>query len=252
PAPPARAPAPAPAVSSDEDPTLLDQPAVAPATPADDMPGTPPPQEPAPQQPEPEQPEPLAFDSILLTEAVELEPRAPLPIVGEPMPDGHEEPEPEGPIVDGILCERDHFNHPLALYCSSCGVSTVHRTRVPVKGPRPTLGVLIGDDGSAYALDHDYLVGREPEMDPGVESSELRPLRLQDAERSVSRVHAEVRLQDWEVIVVDRGSANGTFVAARGETEWRRLAKDDGEVVAPGTRIAFGKRIMTFDTHHQA
>jgi pSer/pThr/pTyr-binding forkhead associated (FHA) protein len=131
-------------------------------------------------------------------------------------------------------------------------VSTVHRTRTTVKGPRPTLGVLVGDDGSAFALDTDYLVGREPEHDDVVQAGEMRPLKLVDAERSVSRVHAEVRLQDWDVVVVDRGSANGTFVAARGETEWQRLAADRGETIQPGTRVAFGKRVMTFDTHHQA
>lgn len=191
----------------------------------------------------------LPFISIPLDGAADLERRAPLPIIGEEAP---EQAEQEGPIVDGILCERDHFNHPLALFCSSCGVSTVHRTRTAVKGPRPTLGVLVGDDGSTFALDDPYLVGREPENDKKVIASELRPLKLFDAERSVSRAHAEVRLQDWDVVIVDRHSANGTYVAPRGESEWRRLAAEHGEIIQPGTRIAFGKRVMTFDTHHQA
>jgi hypothetical protein len=202
----------------------------------------PPPEEPAVE---------LPFQSILLAEPVELEPRPALSIIGQE--DAEDvEPEPEGPMVDGILCERNHFNHPLALYCSSCGVSTVHRTRTTVKGPRPTLGVLVSDDGSAFALDTDYVVGREPETHDGVAAGELRPLKLHDDERSVSRLHAEVRLNEWDVAVIDKGSANGTFVAARGETSWRRLSAEKGEVIQPGTRVAFGKRVMTFDTHHQA
>lgn len=191
------------------------------------------------------------FQSILLTSPSKVEPREPLPVIGE---DGEDrrETEPQGTLVDGILCERGHFNHPHALYCSACGVSTVHRTRTLVKGPRPPLGVLVGDDGSAFSLGADYLVGREPDQDDAVRRGELRPLRLLDAERSVSRVHAEIRLRDWDVVVIDRGSANGTYVAERGETEWRRLPPDGDEVIQPGTRVAFGKRFMTFDTHHQA
>lgn len=191
----------------------------------------------------------VSFTAIPLDVAADLDPRPPLPVLDE---QALEADEPEGPMVDGILCERNHFNHPLALYCSSCGVSTVHRTRTAVKGPRPTLGVLVGDDGSAFTLDDTYLVGREPENDEKVVAGKMRPLKLVDAERSVSRVHAEVRLQAWDVVVVDRGSVNGTFVAPRGESEWRRLAADRDETIEPGTRIAFGKRVMTFHTHHQA
>ena len=191
------------------------------------------------------------FHSIPLTSADQVEQRAPLPVIGEATP-SHSEQRSEGPLVQGILCERGHFNHPHALYCSACGVSTVHRTRTLVKGPRPPLGVLVGDDGSAFSLGADYLVGREPDEDDAVRRGGLRPLRLLDAERSVSRVHAEIRLRDWDVVVLDRGSANGTFVAERGETEWRRLDPDTPEVIQPGTRVAFGKRFMTFETHHQA
>ena len=127
----------------------------------------------------------------------------------------------------------------------------LQRTHVLVQRPRPPLGVVVADDGSTFTLDKNYVVGREPERDPGVVSKEARPLKLVDAERSLSRVHAEVRLIDWDVYVVDRGSANGTYVLPRDAQQWKRLVADTPEKIAPGTRIAFGKRVMTFETHHQ-
>lgn len=243
--PPASTRPPTAGLGTEPDPTLL-TPGAPPAQ-ATTMPD-------ALRQPPAVHPQPGAaspFQSIVLAQAAPVEPLPPLPVVGEPARDNEAE-RSQGALVDGILCEREHFNHPQALYCSACGVSTVHRTRTLVKGPRPPLGVLVGDDGSAYSLGADYLVGREPHEDDAVRRGTLRPLRLLDAERSVSRVHAEIRLQDWDVVVVDRGSANGTFVAERGETTWRRLDADRKEIIPPGTRIAFGKRLMTFETHHQA
>lgn len=191
-----------------------------------------------------------AFESVSLLQPVDVPQRDPLPVLGETGTDAEVTPA-DAPLVKGVLCANGHFNHPQARYCSVDGISMVHRTLAPVQRPRPTLGVMVSDDGSAYPLDHDYLVGREPDGDEGVISGELTPLYLEDAERSVSRVHAEIRLEGWDVTVVDRDSANGTYVAARGETEWRRLPSGRQETIAAGTRIAFGKRIMTFDSHHQ-
>lgn len=191
-----------------------------------------------------------AFESVSLLQPAAVPQRDPLPVPGEAAADV-EAPSRDAPLVKGVLCQNGHFNHPQARYCSVDGVSMVHRTLAPVQRPRPPLGVLVSDDGSAYSLDHDYLVGRDPDAEEGVVSGELTPLRLVDEERSVSRVHAEIRLDGWDVTVVDRESANGTYVAARTETDWRRLAPGRPEIVAPGTRIAFGKRVLTFDSHHQ-
>lgn len=192
-----------------------------------------------------------AFQSVSLLRPEQVPERDPLPVLGEGDAEAELVAPSEAPLVKGVLCQNGHFNHPQARYCSIDGVSMVHRTLTPVQRPRPTLGVLVSDDGSAYPLDRDYLVGREPDGDERVVSGELTPLHLGDAERSVSRVHAEIRLEGWDVTVADQDSANGTYAAARGETEWRPVVSGRPEVVDPGTRIAFGKRTATFDSHHQ-
>lgn len=150
-------------------------------------------------------------------------------------------------LVDGVECNLGHFNHPFALRCATCQASLVAATRHTVKGPRPPLGTIAFDDGVRYELDADYVVGREPTGDPAVAAGEARPLPLDDPEQAVSRVHAEVRLQDWDVVVVDRGSANGVHVLAPEGTEWRRVATGESVVISPGTQVAFGRRVMTYE-----
>jgi len=73
---------------------------------------------------------------------------------------------------------------------------------------------------------------------------------VNDAERSLSRVHAEIRLDGWDVMLVDRGSANGTFIA-NPDGSWQRLAADRPERIEPGQRLAFGRRTALFESHHQ-
>ena len=188
----------------------------------------------------------IDFTSVSLLD-VEPEPAEPLPVAGEGA-----EPQDDGVLVDGIWCSRKHFNDPQAAYCSVCGISMVHQTHNLVKGPRPPLGVLVLDDGSTFGVDGDYVLGREPIGDPAVASGEVLPLVVDDPGRSVSRVHARLTLQGWEVRLADAGSANGTYVARPGSDQWERLAPDEPHTLAPGSRIRLGQRELAFDSHHRA
>ncbi|MPZ88559.1 MAG: FHA domain-containing protein [Nitriliruptorales bacterium] len=195
----------------------------------------------------------LPFESVPLVGGEVGEPveaRDPLPVVDHedrtaPAVNGDEV------LVEGILCERGHFNHPRAQHCAQCGVVTSSGSGGKATGPRPSLGVLLLDDGTTFTLDAEYVVGREPELDTSVQNGRVRPLRLVDPQRSVSRVHATIDLEDWRVFVVDRGSSNGTYVAPRGAREWTRLQEHLPHPLTPGTRMAVGQRILTFNTHHQ-
>ncbi len=194
--------------------------------------------------------EDVPFESVPLLDIGEDARREALPVLSADTP--KEDIEDTGaPLVYGVLSPTGYFNHPDALFCAVTGVSMLHRTHALVQRPRPPLGVVVADDGSTFTLNSNYIVGREPERDPQVEADQARPLKLQDAERSLSRVHAEIRLVDWNVVIVDRGSANGTYVLPRGGQQWKRLVADTPETIVPGTRVAFGKRVMTYESHHQ-
>jgi hypothetical protein len=76
-------------------------------------------------------------------------------------------------------------------------------------------------------------------------------LFLEDSGLTMSRVHAKVLLDGWEVRVEDAGSANGTYALKPSATEWARLEKGVPTTIEPGTRLSFGGRTMTFESHQR-
>jgi pSer/pThr/pTyr-binding forkhead associated (FHA) protein len=96
----------------------------------------------------------------------------------------------------------------------------------------------------------DVVLGREPGQAPEVSSGRARPVVLRDREQSTSRVHAEIRLSGWRVAVVDRGSANGTYVSRSGSAgPWVLVPSDPGVPLAPGDRLRLGRREVLFDRY---
>ena len=179
------------------------------------------------------------------------EAREPLPLAAEPAPEPAPVAESVGVEVDGIVCSRGHFNDPDSLFCSSCGISMVQQTHNLVKGPRPPLGFLVFDDGQTYQVDADYVIGRDPDGDDAVSSGRARPLVLDDAEGGISRRHASIELEGWQVVFADRGSTNGTYVWDAGSGQWRRLGTGERVAITPGTRLALGRRTMVFESPHE-
>jgi len=184
------------------------------------------------------------FESVLLVGAAPLEAAPPLPRADEPAPaaDG-------APVVLGIYCTNDHFNDPRAPYCAVCGISMVQATHVSRPGPRPPLGVLVLDDGATFRLDTPYVVGREPERDAEVVGGRARALRIADRDGVVSRIHARVHLDGWDVHVVDLGSSNGTHICEQGTDTWIRIPSQTPVPIRPGTRVLFGRRGFRYESH---
>ncbi|TDE88110.1 FHA domain-containing protein [Occultella glacieicola] len=121
-------------------------------------------------------------------------------------------------------------------------------TGVLVEERRPPLGLLVLDVGATFVLDDNYVLGRNPDSDPAVREGVLRPIRLDDTSGALSRVHAEIRLSGWDVVLIDRGSANGTYVAASDEQSWQRLTPNQHFVLTPGTHVRVGQRTFTFES----
>jgi hypothetical protein len=187
------------------------------------------------------------FESILLVDAEPDEPPAPLPVGEEAI----SQSAPQGALVKGVICARNHFVDPENLYCSVCGISMAQRTLNLVDGVRPSLGFLVFDDGTTFTLDADYVVGREPHMDERVEQGHARPLRIDVRNETLSRVHAEVRLENWHVVVYDRGSTNGTFIWDENGNTWAALQPGQPAHFRPGAHGAFGHRTFVYESPHE-
>jgi hypothetical protein len=213
-----------------------------------------PPSEPpaASQEPPGSQPAPPLAD----TERTEV--GDPAPAASRPSGSIGSQPAPSAPtehsasehrhLVRGITCARGHFNNPRALYCGICGLAMVQNSIVLVDGPRPPLGVLLSDTGMAYSLDGDYVLGREPELAADVVDGRARPIRLDDGTGKISRVHARVSLLEWDVVITDLKSHNGTSVFNPGETTWRRLRAEEAVVLQPGGRLVVGQSTFEYQS----
>jgi hypothetical protein len=148
-------------------------------------------------------------------------------------------------LVQGILCSRHHFNNPAAAFCMVCGISMVHVTHNLVPGSRPTLGFVVFDNGSTFGLDRSYIVGREPghPAEPNTDA-----LTIHDDNETLSRRHAEIRLIDWEVHIVDLGSTNGTFVWDVTFQRWNQIAPRQPIALSPGDTVALGRRTFVYES----
>ncbi len=152
--------------------------------------------------------------------------------------------------VEGILCSRQHFNNPNAAYCMVCGISMLHLTHNLVKGPRPTLGFIVFDDGSTFGLDRSYVIGREPTIDADSAAAEL--LVLHDNNETLSRTHAELQLVDWTVQLLDLESTNGTYIWDQAFERWNQLAPGHPVELNSGDTIALGRRTFVFESVSRA
>jgi hypothetical protein len=168
------------------------------------------------------------------------------PVIGSPAPAAQpaEADHSQVVLVDGVLCAGGHFNDPGAWSCRQCGIGLDQPPRDIVRGPRPPLGVLEFDDGTRFTLDRDYVIGREPTLDGDVLAGQATPLRINDPNGTVSRLHLKISLAGWQVEVSDLGSANGSALQFPGQE--RTLTPFAPMVIEPGARIGIGHRSMQY------
>ena len=189
--------------------------------------------------------------------------REPLPIAGaapqQSLQQRHREAlthakERPGAYVRGFRCSRGHLNDPRVSFCGVCGIRMDQLTGVLVFERRPPLGLFVLDVGTTFVLDDNYIIGRNPDVSEVVRDGSHRPIRIDDRSGSTSRVHSEVRLVDWDVLLVDLGSANGTYIAGAeaattgGEPRWTRLVPHRPFALTPGTHVLIGRRRFVFES----
>jgi hypothetical protein len=160
-----------------------------------------------------------------------------------PLPSGAAPAPKDRPEVGGIRCPRHHFNRPGSTTCAVC------RTEIPpgqpqVPGPRPTLGVLLADDGTVLRVSRDLLLGSQPKVD-GVDEPALQPVTLTGAP-GLAPAHAELRVHGWVLRAIDRGSAEGTHVWVAGSSDWVKLAPYSPIDIPPGSHISMAQRVLTY------
>jgi hypothetical protein len=152
----------------------------------------------------------------------------PPPVTPEPVPAPIAAESPaavihSGPPVHAVVCPLGHLSPPYAPQCRVCG------TAVPPQEPfvtsRPSLGLLRLSTGEVVPLDRTVVLGRNPRTEDTGPSGPLI-VTVPSPNKDISRSHVEVRLEDWNVLVTDLGSTNGTTVTVPGHPPVRLRANE--------------------------
>jgi hypothetical protein len=175
---------------------------------------------------------------------ITLPPPAPGELLGDLMRQrGDAADDSRGSLVEAKLCPDGHPNPPVVASCAICGQFLTPGMATIVHIPRPSLGHLELDDGTIVELDHELLVGRNPDRDDRPERAGLR--RVKVVGDKVSRSHLELRYQGWDVFVSDCGSTNGTFVVPHPGGQVAALEPGRAQLLEPGATVYFGSRSFT-------
>ena len=98
------------------------------------------------------------------------------------------------------------------------------------------------DNGESFVIAGLALVGRRPEARSGEQVAHLIP--LSSADMSVSKTHAQFGpAPDGTIVVMDRGSTNGTVLVRQGVA--RQLAPGKPAALVDGDKVVYGDREMT-------
>jgi hypothetical protein len=145
---------------------------------------------------------------------------------------------PDTPLVPAAICLSGHPNPPRADRCALCGAPVPPQTTQLV--PRPVLGILRSPDGASTPIDRPILVGRAPvQRDDLAERPEL--MRVPSPGQDISRTHLLVCPDEWEIVLTDLHSTNGTVIVRPGPGV-DRLQLQPGEplAVTVGTVVELG------------
>ena len=97
------------------------------------------------------------------------------------------------------------------------------------------------DNGESFVIAGLALVGRRPEPRSGEQVAHLIPLA--SADMSVSKTHAQFGpAPDGTIVVMDRGSTNGTVLVRHGVS--RQLAPGKPAALVDGDKVVYGDREM--------
>jgi hypothetical protein len=136
-----------------------------------------------------------------------------------------------------VLCPNGHASEPNATSCRVCG-SPVGTQGPQLVGP-PVLAVLRASNGTSAEVDRPILVGRAPSSDRS-SSRTPRLMTVPSPNHDISRTHLEVAPDEWQVVVTDLNSTNGTILVPPGGGNGQQLAPGERIPVQVGTVLELG------------
>jgi FHA domain-containing protein len=136
-----------------------------------------------------------------------------------------------------VLCPNGHASEPNATSCRVCG-GPVGTQGPQLVGP-PVLAVLRASNGTSAEVDRAILIGRAPSSDRS-SSRTPRLMTVPSPNHDISRTHLEVAPHEWQVVVTDLNSTNGTILVPPGAGDGKQLAPGERIPVQMGTVLELG------------
>lgn len=148
-------------------------------------------------------------------------------------------------MIEALVClECEIPNPPEKRRCRSCMSLLVSSSTELRSVPQPVLGTIYLSGGREELLDSDLIVGRRPSY------RRLEPFQRVVAhaedDRSVSRRHIELKLDQWRVIAENLQDAAGTTIVGRNGNR-RELVYGQPQALAAGDTIHFGGAWLRFE-----
>lgn len=149
-------------------------------------------------------------------------------------------PSGSSPTVHAVHCPSGHLNPTHAGTCRVCGDPIDDQEHVSV--PRPVLGTLRFTDGRVVSVTRPLVIGRSPAAEGQISGEPPELIVVASPLKEVSSTHLEVRLEGWQVLLVDRQSTNGTVITAP-DRDPQRLRPGDAVPISPGTKVSLADEL---------
>ncbi|MFC8302221.1 FHA domain-containing protein [Specibacter sp. NPDC057265] len=151
---------------------------------------------------------------------------------------------PTGPMVLARMCPNGHANPPSRASCWSCATAI---NAEPREVGRPRLGTMHISTGEVVELDHSLIIGRQPSVSRVMGGAMPRLVQVKSGNGDISRSHVEVRLDGWDVLLVDLKATNGTVLVREGQSP-RRLSQGEEAILLNGDIAELGDGVsLLFD-----
>lgn len=147
--------------------------------------------------------------------------------------------------VEALVClECENPNPPAAVRCRYC-TALLSSTNTEVREvPQPVLGVIHLSGGREELLDADLVIGRNPAYLPL--DRYQRAIAHAEHDRTVSRRHMELRLNQWKVMAVNLKKTSRTTLESR---DGRRIRLLPGipQQLRSGDTVYYGDAWLRFE-----
>lgn len=144
-----------------------------------------------------------------------------------------------GAMVLARLCGNGHANPPTYARCAQCGQ--------PMMGDafqvrRPVLGQMRISSGEVIDLDRSLIIGRQPSVSRVNGEGMPKLIQVRSQAGDISRSHVEIRLEGWDVVLVDLKATNGTVLVREGQPP-RRLGQGEQALLLNGDIAELGEDV---------